>query len=309
MADRMIPRRFLLLWSLAGIAVAGLVLWGFAAHRTRAAVQSLGALDLEVSYATETDISESGINHHDLGDTSPVAHKHYFDAETLSGRLSTFVRNPRLISFWDSPIAVEQGIFPSLTLRDSKLRSLSNLPTLRLVSLGGCPVDNAALALGLSRLERLEYLEVWRSGADDRILEAVSGAERLIWVNARGNPITDKGLIALSRCRRLRTLILSETQITDESLRVLENMPHLERLELSETAVSDRVIDHLAALPKLHRLCLYKAKVTRAILPKLATMPNLKKVEIGGTSITDDEINEFQKLVPNVWVQGNWYSL
>lgn len=123
----------------------------------------------------------------------------------------------------------------------------------------------------------------------------------------------------------LRHLVLNATDITDASLNQINRLEHLEILDLSESSISDAIIPILGHLKQLRVLGLYATQITDSTMESISELPSLemlnislnpqitdvgfqqlaklkrlKSIEIHGTNISADAVNDFSIQYPDV---------
>lgn len=88
-----------------------------------------------------------------------------------------------------------------------------------------------------------------------------------------------------------------------ELIELVNRIPNLEQLQLMGTGITDETLLHLKGNPSLEGIGLSATKITNASLPVLESIPNLKYIEIDGSDIDADLINDLllerQTLAPN----------
>jgi hypothetical protein len=90
------------------------------------------------------------------------------------------------------------------------------------------------------------------------------------------NPdVTDQALAPLPRMTKLRELDLNNTGITDEGLKVLKDLPALSMLRLKNTKITDQGFQE-----------------------SLAGMESLTRLELSGTSVSEETIQTWSKAKP-----------
>jgi internalin A len=160
----------------------------------------------------------------------------------------------------------------------------------------------------------------------DELLVDVSKLTRLEDLQLNGSEVTDAGLAFLSGLTKLKHLTLRESKVTDAGLIHLRGLTDLEQLTLGYTACSDAGLRHLRGLPRLKKLGLVNTQVTEAGIASLMEMTNLEVLRLGGrpisdvglvqlkkltalkilglsgTDVTDDGVEDFQLTLPNVQI-------
>jgi hypothetical protein len=133
------------------------------------------------------------------------------------------------------------------------------------------------------------------SGSDELLVE-VSKLTRLEDLQLKGSEVTDAGLAFLSGLTGLKRLLLRETKVTDAGLIHLTGLSELEQLTLGSTECSDAGLRHLRRLSRLKRLGLANTRVTEAAIANLKELTSLEVLRLGGSPITDVELAQLKRL-------------
>jgi hypothetical protein len=143
------------------------------------------------------------------------------------------------------------------------ISALAELTSLEGLSLGGTGISDISALAGLINLERLV---LFMSNIDD--ISALSELTKLeyIWLNGNVSDIS-----ALSKLTKLETLWLDNNAIGDIS--AMANLTNLAELSLIGNNISD--------------------------VGPLAKLTNLKKLSLGDNPLTQAQIDELQKALPN----------
>lgn len=160
----------------------------------------------------------------------------------------------------------------------------------------------------------------------DELLVEVSKLTRLEDLQLNGSEVTDAGLAFLSGLTKLKHLTLRKSKVTDAGLIHLKALTNLEQLHLGETDCGDAGLKHLRGLPRLKMLGLRYTKIAEGEFVNLKEMTNLEELRIGGntigdvglvqlkkltglkilglsgTDVTDDGVEDFQLTLPNVQI-------
>jgi hypothetical protein len=99
-----------------------------------------------------------------------------------------------------------------------------------------------------------------------------------VWLQLHGRQISGRGLASLKRLVELRGLTLYGTSITDEDLL------------------------HLQAFPKLHTVILDGSRLSAHGLEHLKGLPHLGCVSLRCTSLTAEDVRQFQATMPKLMV-------
>lgn len=144
-------------------------------------------------------------------------------------------------------------------------------------------------------------------------------------LNLADTKTTDAQLAALQSALGLRTLDLSGTLISDEGLRHLASLPSLQRLTLDRTKVSNKgmtiigkmrlrqlslaqtsitddgvasLVDQYGVGGNLRELDLSDTSITDGSIPSLRSIRRLERINLQGTSITEQGIEELKSNLP-----------
>lgn len=110
---------------------------------------------------------------------------------------------------------VEGGI----RVTDSGLRKLATLAKLQSLELSGSEITSAGLAAALPAWNDLRELSLWNvQGIDDTIAGPLTKLERLEMLDLSRTPVTDRGLRELASSSSLRRLYVSRTNVTAAGL-------------------------------------------------------------------------------------------
>lgn len=110
----------------------------------------------------------------------------------------------------------------------------------------------------------------------------------------------DKKLERLQPADRLLRITIRSDSLTDEGLEILGRQAELEELEIQSNQVTDAGIAHLHKLPLLKKVHLTCPKLTTKTLDELQAMESLRYVVIYQSSISYQRANEFEHSRPGV---------
>ena len=148
-------------------------------------------------------------------------------------------------------------------------------------------------------LNRLEQLDLSRSGVTDIGLEHLEGFCRLKHLYLSETLITDAGLEHLKGLPELQVLTLDGDRISVTGLKHLKGLNQLRQLDLSDTQITDAaVVNVIMKLPQLQELSLDNTRVTDAALKYLRRLHELRKLCVRGTRVRDDEIKVLRRVLP-----------
>ena len=167
---------------------------------------------------------------------------------------------------------------------------------------------------GLAHLHKLPKLAVLslnpnRNTADKTQVDLNSLAEGFPALRALEvgcNQLTDAHLSSAAGLRNLQKLTfrtLGFTKFTDAGLVPRGNLTNLQELRINgSTQVTDAGIAHLAKLNKLEKLDLGRTGISSACVTSLEKLPALKQLEVVGSRLGPDGIEQLRKLNPKVKV-------
>jgi arylsulfatase A len=145
-------------------------------------------------------------------------------------------------------------------------------------------------------LRDLVDLSLERTSTDDAGIELLAGLERLEWLNLYRTKVGDRALAALGRLPRLKHLPIGETGVTDAGLAHLEAMKGLEYLGLRGNRITDAGLAHVAKLAGLKGLHLGQTGVTDAGVARLRDLRGLEHLWLDGVPVTDAAVEPLKAL-------------
>jgi len=169
-----------------------------------------------------------------------------------------------------------------LRIDDDQLTTLPINAKPKMLSLGNTRVTD----LGMSRLAAEK--------------QPLSRLERLEWLDLAHCEITDVGIERLHENTPLRRLNLEGTRITDKSMKRIGQFHDLEELDLSNTQVSDAGLRELLGLTKLRVFWLTGTHVSDQGLQWLAQLPQLRTLDVGRSQITTKAWKVFENEHPQL---------
>jgi hypothetical protein len=100
--------------------------------------------------------------------------------------------------------------------------------------------------------------------------------------------------------RNLNTLDLRHTAVTGKGIAALAALPNLRRLKLWQAeGIDDTAIPQLLKLERLEVLEIPETRISGEGLAQLQGMKQLKKLYVGGTSVTQEQVEAFRKASPH----------
>jgi Leucine Rich repeat len=109
-----------------------------------------------------------------------------------------------------------------------------------------------------------ECLSLGKSGLQSDDLEPLSKLKRLEWLQLSGNPIDDEGMKHVAAIGEISSLMLDGTRITDRGLETVCRIRSLTDLDLAGTRITDAGLAHLRELKQLVHVDLRDTRVTAA---------------------------------------------
>lgn len=190
------------------------------------------------------------------------------------------------------------------------LRILSRCHSVKIISITPSAQDSfedwirpSFQGLGwLRHLKELEELDLTGAQLDPSDMRNIQRLFNLKYIKLTGSNLTDDGLYYLSNITGLSSLRLDRTNISDEGLVYLESLRNLELLDLSETNVSDEGMLVLSRLNGITSLDLDNTLITDVGLRHLSSLSQLEFLDLSGTRVSIEGIKEFNKKLPNCWI-------
>ena len=170
---------------------------------------------------------------------------------------------------------------------DDSLRRLSEITSLRSLTLQNCPVTDAGLAqLNLPRLQILELRHVSATGT---CFAATEKWRNLQFLTVDGVPLAPSAVQALSALPWLRSISLWNVKLTDEIAASIAALPALEHLTIGQSGLTDSHIALIAAQPKPRLLTLRfsdEPGVTDAGVEHIKSFSGLRSLDLSRTGTT-----------------------
>jgi hypothetical protein len=185
-----------------------------------------------------------------------------------------------------------------LTKAKDPAAAVAQLPQLKKLAqldLSGCKLTATDVDV-LSKLDKLESLNLSKTGIDDASLARLSSRMRVL--NLSGTPVSGAGMAALrTNVPKLVSLDLSKTNCGDAGLAELKQFAELRTLDLGGSKVTDKGLETFRKNPpKWQSLDLSGTKITNAGMPDLARLKNLTTLNLSGTAVTDAGIEPLKHL-------------
>jgi eukaryotic-like serine/threonine-protein kinase len=284
---------------------------------------------------SKSDIEELGL-HNDLITDAGVDSFTHLHLQTLD-LSATRVSDDGLKKVSDKIPSLKNLILNNLNITDAGIGYISRLPQLnRLCANKTKSLSDKALSyLGKAKtltslelednkqittegivhlviLRNLTYLDLAKTGVDNRCASTLKQLTRLSGINLAGTAVDDQTIATLAPLK-LNELNLSKTKISGRSTKTLGAMKSLTRLVLSGTSlrdddlknlttlqnldtldlggcdlITDQGMRYLSAIRSLRTLSLSGTRVTAAGLARLSKLPNLHHLDLSST-VTDDQ--------------------
>jgi Leucine-rich repeat (LRR) protein len=282
---------------------------------------TIGGLTVDVN-VKQLDLSNGGIGLR-ISDISALRYLTNLETLNLSANniidISALSRLTNLSELW---LADNNNI--------SDIGALEGLTNLEVLSLGHIEISDISALTGLanlktlnmeacgriydfSALSELELESLNLNGTNISDLSVLSGLTNLKTLNLNDINIGDisalgeltnlntlylknnniSNINALSELTNLNTLFLDTNNISD--IRALSGLTKLQMLSLNENSISD--ISALSGLNKLKVLWLSKNNISD--ISALATLINLRQLHIKDNPLTQSQIGELRKALPN----------
>ena len=177
---------------------------------------------------------------------------------------------------------------------DESLHSISTLPKLQLLDVGGNFTDDGVACL--SRLRTLRFLRLEGIAITDvglAQLASMPSLERLEISPPARQPlrITDRGFEQLAQLRKLESLSMCcSAQITGTAITKLAACKNLRRLSFYDCGTTDADLEAFQSFSALESLELCDAKTSGSGFKNLTGLNNLKILGLPGSTTTDDAI-------------------
>lgn len=136
------------------------------------------------------------------------------------------------------------------------------------------------------RIEQRTELSLAFSDIDNRTIEYLANAKKLVWLDLSQTKVTDEAISFLTGCQDLEQLFLSGTRITDKSMPDVGLLKNLKELDLSGTAITSDGLEQLSELAGLEELYLTNTKIDDRAIATLQRFQKLTKLDLKGTAVT-----------------------
>ncbi len=225
----------------------------------------------------------------------------------LIGRWSQLEHLSHIVAFSGKELSGLENLQELQTLRisdlvmtDDQTRTLSRLPKLKFIWLGGEQLNDDTLR-NVARLPALTAFTVTlaeKSRITNEGARALAANPRIISVNLDSTRVDDQGLAFLAERKNWEEFLLDGTQITDSGLAVLKDMQALRTLWLSRTSVGDPGLEVISSLSSLEVLYLNETQISDAGLKHLEALQLLKELHLDGTRVSPEAVTRLQMALP-----------
>jgi serine/threonine protein kinase len=147
----------------------------------------------------------------------------------------------------------------------------------------------------------LSSLNLAETKTTDAQLAALQSALGLRMLNLSGTPITDEGLQHLGSLPSLQRLTLDKTSVTNKGMTIIGKM-RLRQLSLARTSITDdgvaSLVDQYGVGGNLRELDLSNTSITDGSVPSLRSIRRLERINLQGTSVTEQGVEELKSTLP-----------
>jgi Leucine-rich repeat (LRR) protein len=250
------------------------------------------AVDLRASWVTDSDLASlaklSNLRRLDLSQTRITDHG--------------------LRQLKNAPAIEELDLRYAESITGEGISALKNWKHLKKLDLEGTKITDDTLQ-HLSGLSSLEALNIGYALVTDAGIEALTGLTNLKELTLGGNKLTDAGLQPLRQMPGLTYLDLGGAQredsglwslsLTQPGLESIATLTNLTRLRLTGILVGARALAILQGLPRMEALDLHNcARVGDDSIVILAGMPALRWVDLTGTQVTAEGVEQLRRAKP-----------
>lgn len=199
---------------------------------------------------------------------------------------------------------------------DDGFENLMGLERLEKLGFGGNKMSGVALPL-LKLLPSLRELNVsggqrtdsgtWSVSITDFNLDNIVQLEQLEVLDIGEAAVTDRGVAKLAQMKNLQSLDLRLTSVTSKGIAALIALHKLRHLKLWQAArIDNSAIPHFLQMKSLEILEIPETGITDEGLEKLAEMKQLRKLYVGGTNVTEEQVEAFREASPDCLI--SWWE-
>lgn len=186
---------------------------------------------------------------------------------------------------------------------DNSLAFLGDLPPVISLDISHAKVTPDILK-ELEHCSSLNVITLSGTCADDVSLEAIARLPELRNINLDNTAISDSGLVALQGASNLTSISIANTSVTDSGVAsFLKGDFQLEHLNLSGCPVGHQTMSEIGKHTNLWSLSLVGTQITDSDLEHLYRLKYLRFLDVSGTNVTTNAINELKSNLPRrLWV-------
>jgi hypothetical protein len=174
---------------------------------------------------------------------------------------------------------------------------------------------NEAIRVRTMRLRALEKVGVVKD--DDGELRIVAAnpkctdndcelllafADEIVDLDLHGSNVTNDAAEFVARLAKLRSLDVSDTSVSAQFFAGIQHLDNLIWLNAAGTQLGNDAIDYIVLLP-VRRLDLRETNVDDCSLRRMRSLKALREVDLQGTAVTKNGVQEFQRSMKDVRVK------
>ena len=175
----------------------------------------------------------------------------------------------------------------NVVLEDVSLAHLGTLANMKELIVAATPIGDAGTEV-LSKLSRLETLEIDQTEVGDGTLAQLKGLANLKRLSIGFTTITDAGLANLANLTNLEELMFSQAKITNEGVKHLAGLTKMRFLVLNSTKIDDGALEYLTDMKQLQKLHLFRTRVTDKGMELISGLTEIKQLDLRSTEVSED---------------------
>ena len=178
------------------------------------------------------------------------------------------------------------------------MAGLADLPQLEnlQIDLRGFELDKFTT---IGRLSGLQTLRVVDMAVTDADMAALPELPELRQFELDLKDLTDAGVAHLKKFPKLESLNLADCSVTDAGLETLVSLTHLQNLDLNGCRkLTDNAVTQLYLCAALVELQLLDTDISGAAFVELSKLKTLRKVLVASKRVSERQMAEFQKALP-----------
>ena len=200
-----------------------------------------------------------------------------------------------LIQLKHAPALTSLNLWRCDQLTDAAMQHVAQCKALRELNLGATNIGDEGVTK-LKDLSQLSRLVLANTKLTDAGVKHVGGLASLQDLDLSSTGVTDAGLAELANLESLASLNVGTTSISDPGVAELASLKSLEELSLEQTAINGECLKTLAMdLPKLQRLDLSLTLLTDDALASIPQFDSLTEIGLSGTQITDEGVKHLHQ--------------